>query len=101
MKKSIVLYQKAAFSHKKNTEQSRSILNIVTISKISTLSPLNTEITLKSYLIKRSLHIFEERLDDHCEIFMSVISAILYQSLNAKLQETKNHQQYFNNISAS
>lgn len=101
MKKSVVLYQKAVISHKKSTEQSKTTLNIITIGKIPILSLLNAEITLKSYLIKRSLHILEERLDDHCEIFMSVISARLYQSPNAKLQETKSHQQYFNNISAS
>lgn len=101
MKKSVVLYQKSATSHKKSREQSETVLNIVSIGKIPVLSPLNAEITFRSYLIKRKLQILEERLDDDCEIFMSVISARLYQTLNAKLQETKNHQQYFNNISAS
>lgn len=89
LKKSVVLYQKAATSHKKSTEQSETILHSVSRGKIPILSPLNAEITFRLYLIKRSLQILEERLDDHCEIFMSVISARLYQSLNAKLQETK------------
>lgn len=85
MKESVVLYRKAATSHKKSTEKSETILNIVSIAKIPILSSLNAEITFRSYLIKRSFQILEERLDDHCEIFMSVISARLYQFLNAKL----------------
>lgn len=100
MKKSVVLYQTQQFLIRNSTEQNETMLNIVSIGKIPILSPLNAEITFRSYLIKRNLQILKERLDDDCEIFMSVISARLYQSLNAKLKETKTHQQYFN-ISAS